>query len=66
MFNKNRKYEDIFCQLPEGWTNMTIDERRERCKKKPVWFLLDKAPYLGYCLYIFYDNVYNQANGEDL
>lgn len=33
--------------------------------KKVVWFIIDRY-LLGYRIEMFYDNVYNQANGEDL
>lgn len=33
---------------------------------KPVWFQIDKDYYKGYRIFIFYDNVYNKPNGEDL
>lgn len=35
------------------------------CSKKPVWFMIGEI--LGeYRIVMYYDNVYNQANGEDL
>ena len=33
---------------------------------KPVWFQIDKDYYKGYRIFIFYGNVYNKPNGEDL
>lgn len=37
----------------------------ELCSKKTVWFKIDES-YGGYYITMYYDNGYNQANGEDL
>ena len=34
-------------------------------KKKTVWFIISES-YGKYYIAMYYDNVYNQANGEDL
>lgn len=34
--------------------------------KKPVWFRIIERSYDRYYIAMFYDNEYNQANGEDL
>lgn len=52
---KNKQIEAVFAQLPED--NDLI--------KRKVWFYI--AYWNGsYRIWIFYDNVFNQANGEDL
>lgn len=33
---------------------------------KSVWFMIDKSSYGRYKIIMFYDNIYNQANGDDL
>ena len=50
--NKKR-YEAGFIQLPYN-------------KNKLVWFTITENGYDKYSIAIFYDNGYNQANGEDL
>ena len=37
----------------------------ELLRKKAVWFRIEKY-YNDYYIVMYYDNVYNQANGEDL
>ena len=50
---KKKRYQASYFQLP----NVAL--------QKSVWFMI--AEYLGdYYIEIFYDNGYNQANGEDL
>ena len=34
--------------------------------KKSVWFMISESSYGKYCIYMFYDNKYNIADGEDL
>lgn len=48
----HKRYEAEFYQLP-----MKIE--------KKVWFMIDEG-FDGYRILMFYDNEYNQANGEDL
>lgn len=44
---------------------MCVDILTDLCTKKTVWFMISED--LGnYSLLIFYDNEYNNANGEDL
>lgn len=38
----------------------------EKITKKSVWFMIDEQNYGEYRIIMYYDNVYNQANGEDL
>lgn len=55
----------------------TDDERKEiaqkafmnamyTASKHSVWFMIDEDRYKQYRILMFYDNGYNQANGEDL
>lgn len=37
----------------------------DMCTKKTVWFIISES-YGKYYIAMYYDNVYNQANGEDL
>lgn len=39
---------------------------RREAKHKSVWFKIFKNIYNEFDIWIFYDNLYNQANGEDL
>lgn len=48
-----KQYEAGFIQLPYD-------------KNKIVWFMITEQRYNKYSIAIFYDNGYNQANGEDL
>lgn len=49
-----QEYQTIAVSLVEDWFS-----------KKEVWFRI--AEFYGkYCIVMYYDNVYNQANGEDL
>ena len=51
-----KRYEAVYYQQP-----LTSDY-----DKRPVWFMIHDSPYGDYCILMFYDNEYNQANGEDL
>ena len=43
----------------------TVTKMIDSCSMRLVWFRIGEI--LGqYCIYMFYDNVYNQASGEDL
>lgn len=46
-------------------TKMTLEYMMELYSKKPVWFMISDH-YGKYFITMFYDNKYNQANGEDL
>ena len=54
----NKSYEALFFQVP----NM---ENMEMMVMKPVWFKICES-YGEYYICMYYDNIYNQANGEDL
>ena len=71
---RNKIYEAIFFQLPKNYkmpllfTEEDIKKAMEEMEpafKKPVWFRIDES-YGEYRIIMFYDNEYNQANGEDL
>jgi len=51
---KNKRYEADFFQLPE-----------EGCEQRYVWFMIVEQ-YSDYQVVLFYDNMLNAANGEDL
>jgi len=38
----------------------------ENVKKRPVWFMIFQYPNGKYYIQIFYDNLYNEANGDEL
>ena len=54
----NRRYEAVFYQ-------MYVDDDFEDVLNRSVWFMIDET-YGRYRILMFYDNVYNQANGDDL
>lgn len=45
---------------------ITTDYTIDKISKKVVWFLISKDVYSKYYICMYYDNIYNQANGEDL
>ena len=61
----------------EKWENMSDEEKQtaglsmaidylfEKVSNKSVWFMIGEE-YGKYYIYIYYDNVKNKANGEDL
>lgn len=51
----NKRYEAVYLQSPE-----IADS-----DKRVVWFMIEKD-YGRYCIVMYYDNVYNRSNGEDL
>ncbi len=65
----NKRYEAAFYQKLEIKVDYTdVDNALsalENLEKKSVWFMIDER-YGRYRLLLFYDNGYNQANGDDL
>ncbi|MBR0540107.1 MAG: hypothetical protein IJK36_07810 [Bacteroidales bacterium] len=65
----NKRYEAAFYQKLENEVDYTdVDNALsalENMEKKSVWFMIDER-YGSYRLLLFYDNGYNQANGDDL
>lgn len=57
--------EDMINDVIKASKEIAKDIAKDISKKKLVWFTI--SDYLGkYYITMFYDNVYNQANGEDL
>lgn len=57
---KNPTYE-----IEEDIMKMSLEYMMEISSKKPVWFIISDC-YGEYYITMYYDNEYNQANGEDL
>ena len=55
LYIKNKQIAAVFAQLPED----------NDLEKRQVWFDIDYRDE-SYRIFIFYDNVFNRANGEDL
>ena len=66
---ENKRYEAAYYQRPmsAGIKPMFdyTDEDRDKMGKKSVWFMSDKG-LMGYRICMYYDNKYNEANGDDL
>ena len=60
----NKNFDAIFYQKPEKECE-TIDEIANISSNKVVWFRIMEV-YGEYYISMFYDNIYNKANGEDL
>lgn len=58
MLLNKKTYEAIFYQKAKTEDGDSF--------KKPVWFRIIERSYDRYYIAMFYDNEYNQANGEDL
>lgn len=52
-------------EITADLTNIAFEYSVKLLMKKPVWFTINQN-LLNYSLLIFYDNEYNNANGEDL
>ena len=69
MLVNNKRYEAVFYQKLENEIDYNdVDNALsalENMEKKSVWFMIDER-YGKYRLLMFYDNGYNQANGDDL
>ena len=46
--------------------NMALEYMYDVISKKTVWFMISEDGYNKYSICMYYDNLYNQANGEDL
>ena len=46
--------------------NMVFEYMYDIISKKTVWFMISENGYNKYTICMYYDNLYNQANGEDL
>lgn len=59
-------YQAIFYQMNRAiFTEEQAKQESEEMNKRPVWIRINKN-YDKYYLLMFYDNKYNEANGEDL
>ncbi len=74
MLVHNKIYEAVFFQLPKDYKEpfllteqdaINATKAMEPAFKKPVWFRICKN-YGQYYIAMYYDNKYNEANGEDL
>lgn len=78
-FSTNGKYQAVASkqEIPESEDigfEMLVDKKQYGAsffqlpydKNKIVWFTISQYSYNKYHITIFYDNGYNQANGEDL
>ncbi|MBQ8222116.1 MAG: hypothetical protein IJZ87_02025 [Bacteroidales bacterium] len=59
--NPTEEIEEDISQITFTYMLDLLDE----CTKKTVWFIISET-YGKYYIAMYYDNVYNQANGEDL
>ena len=57
-----KRYEAIFYQKPME----QVDESKQDRSMRLVWFMISDVRYNNFRILMFYDNEYNQANGEDL
>lgn len=65
-----KEYQAAFLQWPSdkevsSLSQEDINELERDPYKRAVWFMIDKD-LNNYRIYMYYDNGYNQANGEDL
>lgn len=69
MLVNNKRYEAVFHQKMENEIDYSDVDNAfsalENMENKSVWFMIDER-YGKYRLLLFYDNGYNQANGDDL
>lgn len=72
--NVNKKrYEAAYMQISESNIeeyDTISDQEKERffeaLRQKWVWFMINKSNYKEYYITMYYDNMNNEANGEDL
>jgi hypothetical protein len=66
----NKQYEASFYQLGEKLSPVEFysksDEELDQLSKNITWFTISQMEYDSYIIMLFYDNMNNQANGEDL
>ncbi|MBR1769961.1 MAG: hypothetical protein IJ748_05840 [Bacteroidales bacterium] len=71
---KNQRYEADFFQLSDedlkfikdNEIGVYTDSVYNRIKHRSVWFMIKEDAYNKYYIYMFYDNLLNAPNGEDL
>ena len=67
MIVNNKRYDAIFFQKAFNDSAITTDEFLELSSKKVVWFSIREDIMVGkYLIMIYYENLYNKANGQDL
>ena len=52
-------------EIEEEYSKLREDKGYELFSKKNVWFCIAESQG-KYSIYMYYDNKYNEANGEDL
>ena len=57
--------EEIADELKSKYNFIFVNHAREIQENKSVWFMIDERGD-GYRIVMFYDNKYNEANGDDL
>ena len=57
MYKNRKRYEAVYYQK---------DEDDETLLMRKVWFKINKAENSQFKIQLFYDNVFNIPNGEDL
>lgn len=62
---KNKRYEAAFYQKANNTEGLSYEDVLLKSHHKPVWFMIDNQ-YGKYRIIMFYDNILNQSNGEDL
>ncbi len=63
---RNKTYEAVFYQMNRLiLTKEDAQKESEEIMNRPVWFTIAKS-YGEYYIVMYYDNKYNEANGEDL
>ena len=65
LFTKE-EWEKELQEDPNGEETWRKIFESSRIGRKPVWFMIKEYSYDKYGILLFYDNEYNQANGEDL
>ena len=69
MLVHKKEYQAVFLQIgqedDDSFSNKTTAEIIEHLSKKAVWFTISEQ-YGKYRIIMYYDNYYNQSNGEDL
>lgn len=67
---KKKRYEALYYQMNfEGsdiMSSQEIQKLYEDTTRKCVWFMINKSNYGEYYITMFYDNMNNKADGEDL
>lgn len=59
----NKRYQAVYYQKPQVGDSTTFDYLNRQ-----IWFMIGKVPFTvgEYKIYLYYENLYNKADGEDL